>query len=199
MDLGILTKGGFAMIPLIMISVMAVAIIIERFVYLRKIDDFRGDDFKRLKAYMLGQNYKEAVFFLSGFRAPVAELMNIVVNERESEKNEIEVSVELEGMKKIGQIFKYLPILKVLPNLATLLGLLGTVTGMIKNFAVVSNLGTGDPKALASGISEALITTATGLMIAIPILFFYTLIINKANNIEEKMQIYASETLKLIK
>ncbi len=199
MDFGFITKGGLAMIPLVFISILAVTLLVERFIYLKKIDDFKNDDFKRLKSYLLGENYKEAIFFLSSFKAPIAELMQKIVKERDSDKNEIEVIIELEGMKKVGLIYRYMPILKVLPNLATLLGLLGTVTGMIQNFAVVSQLGTGDPSALANGISEALITTATGLSIAIPILFVYTLLVSKANNLEDKMQIYASETLKLIK
>jgi biopolymer transport protein ExbB len=63
---------------------------------------------------------------------------------------------------------------------------------------IVAQIGTGDPTALASGISEALVTTATGLIIAIPTVFFYTLLDNKADNLEKRLYIFINEINKII-
>ena len=82
-------------------------------------------------------------------------------------------SVEESGRQVIGNLEKYLTTLGTIAQITPLLGLLGTVIGMIKVFSAITTQGVGNPGVLAGGISEALITTATGLCIAIPSLFFY--------------------------
>lgn len=198
MDFNLLEKGGIVMYFLFGLSIIAVALILERFFYYKKINDFKEMEFKKIKSYILGLNFNEAIAFLIKFNSPISKISKIAIEMKDMPRKEIDISVELEQMKATKDIFKYINILKVFPNLATLMGLLGTVLGMIKNFIVVASAGTGDPSALASGISEALITTATGLIIAIPLIFINAIIENKAADIEERIQIYSSEILKLI-
>jgi|YNPMSStandDraft_1061717.scaffolds.fasta_scaffold00013_28 biopolymer transport protein ExbB len=194
-----LKAGGILMYPLILNSIFAFAIILERFFYYKKINDFKDINFIRFKSFLLAKNYDEALLFLKTFKSPILKISETLIKEKRISNPDLDMVAELEIMKVLTDIYKFLPILKVLPNISTMLGLLGTVLGMIKNFAVVAQVGTGDPKALASGISEALITTATGLFIAIPIVLFFTILENRANSIEDKIQVYTKEILKLLK
>lgn len=193
-----LVKGGPVMIPLFLISLLALTLIIERFIYFRKNDDFNENDFKVIKAMIIVKNYSDSKNYLQKFMSPIAKTIQILIDSNHLSKDDRENLLEIESMKQERIINKFLPVLKILPNLATLLGLLGTVTGMIKNFMIVAQIGTGDPTALASGISEALITTATGLIIAIPTVFFYTLLDNKADNLEKRLYIFINEINKII-
>ncbi len=193
-----LIKGGPVMIPLFLVSLLALTLIIERFIYFKKNDDFNENDFKIIKAMIIIKNYNEVKAYLGKFLSPIAKTILMLIDSVELGKDDRENLLDIESMKQERVINRFLPILKILPNLATLLGLLGTVTGMIKNFMIVAQIGTGDPTALASGISEALITTATGLIIAIPTVFFYTLLDNKADNLEKRLYIFINEINKII-
>ena len=88
-------------------------------------------------------------------------------------------------------VTRFLPVLNTVGNIAPLLGLLGTITGMIKAFESIAEAGTGDPKVVAGGISEALITTATGLIIAIPAIVFYRYLGAKADSSRTSIEVYA--------
>ncbi|MBN1291923.1 MAG: MotA/TolQ/ExbB proton channel family protein [Candidatus Latescibacteria bacterium] len=88
-------------------------------------------------------------------------------------------------------VTRFLPVLNTVGNIAPLLGLLGTITGMIKAFESIAEAGTGDPKVVAGGISEALITTATGLIIAIPAIIFYRYLGSKADSSRTSIEVYA--------
>ena len=86
---------------------------------------------------------------------------------------------------------RFLPVLNTVGNIAPLLGLLGTITGMISAFESIAEAGTGDPKVVAKGIQEALITTATGLVIAIPAIVFYRYLGAKADSSRSSIEVYA--------
>lgn len=86
---------------------------------------------------------------------------------------------------------RFLPVLNTVGNIAPLLGLLGTITGMISAFESIAEAGTGDPKVVAKGIQEALITTATGLVIAIPSIIFYRYLGHKADSSRTSIEMYA--------
>jgi len=90
-----------------------------------------------------------------------------------------------------GYVGKFLPALNTVGSIATLMGLLGTITGMINAFNAIAASGTGDPKIVAAGISEALITTATGLIIAIPSVVFYRYLSHKADMSRGGIELYA--------
>ncbi|MFA6470650.1 MAG: MotA/TolQ/ExbB proton channel family protein [Candidatus Latescibacterota bacterium] len=90
-----------------------------------------------------------------------------------------------------GYVGKYLPALATVGSIATLMGLLGTITGMISAFNSIASSGTGDPKVVAGGISEALITTATGLFIAIPAVVGYRYLAGKADSARSGLELYA--------
>lgn len=90
-----------------------------------------------------------------------------------------------------GYVGKFLPALDTVGSISTLMGLLGTITGMIGAFSAIAASGTGDPKVVAGGIAEALITTATGLIIAIPSVVAYRYLANKADQSRGGIELYA--------
>jgi biopolymer transport protein ExbB len=101
-----------------------------------------------------------------------------------------ELLMTIEDASK-SYVTRFLPVLNTVGNVAPLLGLLGTITGMISAFESIAASGTGDPKVVAGGISEALITTATGLLIAIPSIVFYRYLGHKADNSRSSVEVYA--------
>jgi len=88
-------------------------------------------------------------------------------------------------------VTRFLPVLNTVGNVSPLLGLLGTITGMIVAFESIAASGTGDPRVVAGGISQALITTATGLIIAIPAIIFYRYLGHKADSARSSIEVYA--------
>ena len=102
-------------------------------------------------------------------------------------KDELVYEVDQAGTAYLG---RNLSVLRTIANIATLTGLLGTISGMIRSFNAIAQAGTGDPKVVASGISEALITTATGLIIAIPTLVSYQFLSSRAEASREQLEPY---------
>jgi biopolymer transport protein ExbB len=88
-------------------------------------------------------------------------------------------------------VTRFLPVMNTISSIATLMGLLGTITGMIGAFGAIAASGTGDPRVVAAGISEALITTATGLIIALPTVVVYRFIVTRAEDARTKVELYA--------
>lgn len=110
----------------------------------------------------------------------------------QSEQNEVrdELFVTIDDAIK-GYVSKFLPALDTVGSISTLMGLLGTITGMIQAFASIAQSGTGDPKVVAGGIAQSLITTATGLSIAIPAVVLYRYLANKADQARAGIELYA--------
>ena len=165
--------GGWLMLPIILSSVVAVAIAAERFWTLRRKRIFPkglvSAVSKLHRQGKLGDEQLEEIRSSSPLgRVLAAGLVN-VGHSREVMKESIEES----GRQVVLEMERFLNALGTVASIAPLLGLLGTVIGMIKVFSVITTQGVGDPSVLAGGISEALITTAAGLSVAIPSLIFY--------------------------
>ena len=192
-------KGGPMMYPLVLCSILSLTFILERLWTL-----FRVPAGERSEAYLdevegilKKQGEKAAVERVAKGRGPLnyvfAALIKrydtLVLEEREFEdmRRELITTAEDAGMGYLG---RFLPVLATIGAIATLLGLLGTITGMIKAFASIAQSGVGDPAVVARGISEALITTATGLMIAIPTIVLYRYLANRADRMLERLELY---------
>jgi biopolymer transport protein ExbB len=159
-----LLPGGIIMIPIVLISLWMWALIIERLFYIRRMR--RGDiNIKEAVEVVRGRHLS---FLSDGLRTRfVSRFIKDRVGQRDLDRNIINQC----AMKERPFLRRYLAVITVLAAVAPLLGLLGTVTGMITTFNVISVFGTGNAKAMAGGISEALITTQSGLLVAIPGLF----------------------------
>ena len=114
---------------------------------------------------------------------------------KEETQESLELKMEEAIVQKTSHLRKGLSTIKLLSSIAPLLGLLGTVTGMIATFQSITLFGTGDPKLMAGGISQALVTTALGLVAAIPLVFIHNFLSSKANAL---ISIFEEQSLGLI-
>ena len=168
------------MIPLILTSLWMWALIIERVLYFRRID--RED-----------VNLKQAVEMLKGKPLPDGSnglgirVLRGFLKERTGNRKLDQSILDLCAMRERPGLKGYVSVIVVLAAVAPLFGLLGTVTGMMTTFDVISVFGTGNAKAMAGGISEALITTQSGLLVAIPGLFISAFLLRRADSLESRL------------
>ena len=167
-------QGGIFMWPLLFFSVLAATVAIERFIVFSKarinVNEFLT---KIRKALLVNRNVKEAIKVCEQNKGPVASVMKAGLLRYGQPRDEIEKTIENAALYELDRLEKRLGVLGTTANVAPMLGFLGTVAGMIRSFATLAEQGLTNPAAVAVGISEALITTATGLIIAIPAQLIY--------------------------
>ena len=165
--------GGWLMLPIIACSIVALAIIVERIwsLQMRRV----------LPKHLVAQVWRwEKVHQLNGENlrdlqdsSPLGSILAAGITNRYQSRDIMKESIEDIGRHVVHELERYLNTLGTIAAITPLLGLLGTVIGMIKVFATITTQGVGNPGALAGGISEALLTTAAGMSVAIPTLMFY--------------------------
>lgn len=169
----IISAGGLLMLPIVICSVVAVAIVFERFWTLRRSrvlpPNLVAETWKKLGS---NQMTREQIQQLrSG--SPLGSVLAAGLINRNGDRDQLRNAIEDAGGHAAHELERYLPALGTIAAATPLLGLLGTVIGMIRVFTNITTLGVGNPSQLAGGISQALITTAGGLMVAIPALMFH--------------------------
>lgn len=169
----LIRAGGWLMLPIILCSIISVAIVLERFWSLRRKRVMPGKDMENIhvwaKQHELDQGHIEALRNSS----PCGRILAAALDNRNRSREIIKEVVQDTGRHVVYDLEKYLNTLGTIAGVTPLLGLLGTVIGMISVFSAIITYGVGDPTHLAGGISEALITTAAGLSVAIPTYSFY--------------------------
>lgn len=178
-------KFGFVFWPLALCSITALTFIIERlFTFVRSRSRIGTEQFIASIADSLRkENIMEAVSTCEEAGGPLANVLKAgllrysqsQIEERNITKEEIQEAIEEASLLEIPELERNLPVLGTVAVVSPLFGLLGTVTGMISAFTTIALEGTGDPQQLAGGISQALLTTAAGLTVAIPCLIFFQL------------------------
>ncbi len=196
--LDFIIKGGVVMIPILACSVIALAIVIERFINLTEGKVIPKDFFARIKGLLLEGHINEALSICSKSNKPIAKIIEAGIMKYYFGRDEIKEAIEDAGRHEIASVEKYLNILSTIAGVAPLLGLLGTVTGMIKVFNIISLGGIGKAEELAGGIGEALITTAAGLSIAIPTLVFHNIFSERADRLILKMEKSSMELTEIL-
>ncbi len=193
--LELLTAGGFLMIPLLLCSVVVVAICIERLYTLngRKIapPHLLATVWQQLKADQLDTTKLRTLKQSSPLGRILAAGLSNAYHGREVMKE----SIQEAASHVVHELERYLNTLGTIAAVTPLLGLLGTVMGMIKVFAEIMAQGTGNASVLAGGISEALITTAAGLSVAIPALVMHRYFVGRIDAIVVELE---QETIKLV-
>jgi biopolymer transport protein ExbB len=161
------------MVPIIVCSIVALAIIAERFWALRTPRVVPSQLVVQAWQWVQGGQITETRLEELRTSSPLGKILAAALVSRDLDRDIMRESVEDIGRQVVHELERYLNTLGTIASITPLLGLLGTVIGMIKVFAVITTQGVGDPSVLAGGISEALITTAAGLSVAIPALIFY--------------------------
>ncbi|MGD2055184.1 MAG: MotA/TolQ/ExbB proton channel family protein [Gammaproteobacteria bacterium] len=171
--LELVEAGGWLMLPIIACSVIALAIIGERIWSLRVSrvlpKNLVAQVWRWEKIRQLNDQHLQELQSSS----PLGTILAAGILSRNEDRNVMKESIEDTGRHVVHELERYLNSLGTIAAISPLLGLLGTVIGMIKVFATITTQGVGNPGALAGGISEALITTAAGMSVAIPTLMFY--------------------------
>ena len=156
------------MIPILLCSVISIAVIIERGISLRR---------RRVLPDRLRQFLEGAKSPPSSDPSPLGELLSCGFRHREEPRGQTEEALQFMIKQTAGRLERGLVILEIVAVISPLLGLLGTVIGMVEVFNVISQLGVGRAQALSAGISQALISTIAGLVVAIPALVAYNIYI----------------------
>ncbi len=191
----LIQSGGWLMLPISFCSVIAVAICAERAWALRSKRVAPPELFAQICAWH-GQNLAAAQQCqLLGDSSPLGQVLAAGIAAQALGRDAMKESIEGAASQVIHALERYLNTLGSIASITPLLGLLGTVIGMIKVFRVIKLDGIADPGLLAGGISEALITTAAGLSVAIPTLFFYRFFRSRVDALVVGME---EEALKLI-
>ena len=158
----ILAKGGLIMVPLLLSSMLALAVIRERCLFWRRFRKYEGGE--TILSLMVAGHLTEATKMARTSQHPVARVLLAGLEHPYSAPG---MAMEAASQAELYRLKRSLPVLDTIITLAPLLGLLGTITGMINSFGIVSEAGLGQPHAITGGVAEALIATATGLSIAI--------------------------------
>jgi biopolymer transport protein ExbB len=196
----LLQKGGFIMVIIVLLSLVGTVIIIERLLFFRKIRVDEEKMISRLKSALEKGHFDEAVSICENNPAPITNLMKVGIEHRNYGEAEIKESIMNAANLEIPQLERFLPALGTVAHIAPLLGLLGTVTGNIEAFGVLGQFAAGgDPRALANGIAEALITTAAGIVVAVPAITFYNHLVSKVNHIIIRLENRVGELVLLLK
>ncbi len=193
-----LVKGGILMIPLIICSVLSLAIIIEKILTLKK-DKVIIPEVKSVIENISSEEDKPiALKVCKKYPGVLSNLITLVLNHQGTSYTLMREELSDSGRQEIRVLEKGLGILETIAAVAPVLGLLGTVLGMIKVFGVISVQGVGEASALSGGISEALITTAVGLSVGIPALIFYNYFTSKAEELILDIENISNNLLKKI-
>ena len=193
--LELVKAGGWLMVPILLCSVIAMAIVVERFWALRR-DRIAPENL----VAQVGQWARSGELSEERLRAmrrgsSLGRVLAAGLGARDRSREVMKESIENIGRHVVHDLERYLNALGTIAAITPLLGLLGTVIGMIKVFAVITSQGVGDPGVLASGISEALLTTAAGLTVAIPALMFHRYFRGRIDGLVVTME---AEALKMV-
>ena len=171
--LEIVKAGGWLMAPIILCAVLALGIIMERFWTLQQNKVIPEDLTARVWGWIKnGQLDHEKIQSLHQ-GSPLGQILAVGLLNRDRDRTVMKESIEDTGRHVVHELERYLDTLGTVAAITPLLGLLGTVIGMVKVFTAITTHGVGNPAVLAGGIAEALITTAAGLTVAIPALIGY--------------------------
>lgn len=200
----LLLKGGMFIIPLALCSLVGLAIIVDRWLYLRsagkeaeyllqQIDVLaQSDEFDKIESLCQEHGGLLAGIFLSGIRKfrQLREDPNL-----DFVQQEISKMMEDASIANTNDLERRLPILATVGNVAPLFGFAGTVTGMIRAFGDIAATANPNAQVVAAGIEEALVTTATGLLIAIPAVIFYNYFANQIDTLNARTEETANNVL----
>lgn len=166
-------QGGIMMYPLVFCSVVALAVIVERLISLRRNKILIPEILAVKEQFSSNEDVSIVRSVCKKFSGPLGNIFIKCLDNRDLQGDDLRATIEDEGRQEVRSLSRGLGVLETIAGVAPLLGLLGTVLGMIEVFNVIESVGVGQAKALSGGIAKALITTATGLFIGIPALVAY--------------------------
>lgn len=200
--LQVFLAGGPVMLPILLCSVFALAIILEKFWHLHKIkidtQQFLNSILEKIKRHEI----KEALQACENTKSPISHILKAGILKYDRSRAQIKEAIEDASLYEIPKLEKNLTALATIAHVSPLLGLLGTVTGMVRCFQTIQAKATAfhpvSPGDLAGGIWEALLTTVAGLVVAIPTFVVYNYLVSRINNFIVEMEKAATELVNFL-
>jgi biopolymer transport protein ExbB len=194
--------GGPVMWPILFCSVFALAIALEKFWHLHRITNDDQDFLRKIVEKMKRHETKEALQICDATHSPIANILKAGILKYDRPRQQIIESIEDASLYEIPRIERNLGALATIAHVAPLLGLLGTVTGMVRCFQTIQVKAAGfhpvSPGDLAGGIWEALLTTVAGLVVAIPTFVVYNYLVSRINNFILEMEKASTELVNFL-
>lgn len=195
-------KGGPIMGLIILCSVIAFAVFLERVWYLRNAQIDTNRFMKEISNKLKTNKVMEALDMCNITKGPIARILKAGIIKHDRSRQEIKEAIEDAGVHEVPSLERNLGVLATIAHISPLLGLLGTVVGMLKAFQVIEEKATSmipiNPGDLAGGIWEALITTVAGLSVAIPTYVVYNYLVSKVDSFVVEMEKSATELVNLL-
>lgn len=181
------------MYPILICSVIALAIFLDRIWVYHSLKRTTGPLFYEVERMLADGQVEGALKFCQQQSTPMGRVLQVPLKHRGASRAHIKTLVEEVGRRETAALERYLGLLGTIATISPLLGLLGTVMGMIRAFSVIASEGVGTPATLGGGISEALLTTAAGLSVAVPTLLLHKYLSSRVDNSILEMEEYTMQ------
>lgn len=191
-------KFSWVMTVILVVSVIAIALIVERFIYFGKRRVKAARFFEKVKETFATGGIPEVLALVKNYDVPFAHIVRVAFENYNLPDEMIVELMESEILEQRTKMERFFGGLNTIGNVAPLLGLLGTVLGLINAFANIATSGSGGPAVVAKGVQEALYTTAFGLIVAVPTIFAYNYFAKKSTDLTDEMESFMRQLLKLI-
>jgi biopolymer transport protein ExbB len=194
----VIQKGGYLMYPIALCSIIALAIFLERlWTYVKVRQQFR-ELAHQVEPLVAKDRHDDAIAICHKSDSPLAKVFLAALRVVGRSRDQIKAVVEETGRREAAPLQRFLGLLGTIATISPLLGLLGTVLGMIRAFNVIASQGMGTPATLGGGISEALITTAAGMTVAIPVILAHRYLTGRLDQLTIEMEEYSLRLVDLL-
>jgi biopolymer transport protein ExbB len=187
------SKGGVIMWPILLFSVYGMSLCFERWMQYRKEEKALSSRWTIIKD--TSEKTKEGALSLFNEDHSSDRITRIILGNGDTDQSVLIEQVRCTYLDENANIEKHLGIISVVATLLPMLGLLGTVMGMIESFDAIAQFGSGNPSVVADGISEALITTEAGLITSIPLFYFHQVLSGRADSLIRRLNEYTMHIL----
>lgn len=194
----IFIRGGPLMYPILFCSIIGWAIFMERLYAFFRVRRHLRPFHARITDLLESHRSEEAVALCADNNGPLASILSVVLKNRGRQRSYLKTRAEEVGERETEFLQRYLGLLGTIANITPLLGLLGTVLGMIEAFQVIAREGMGTPASLGGGISQALITTAAGLTVAVPMLLLHRYLLSRSQRLVLELEEATMQIIDLV-
>ncbi len=191
-------KGGFMMYPLILCSIVLLATVIERFVAFRRASMDGDELLEELKTLYKSDDPSEAIQLCEKLNRPISRVLARGLKNVNRDHQALEMAMVQEADNEIPVLESNLMVLRTIVTISPLLGLLGTISGIMASFRSVSVNGLSSPGAVLSGVAEALISTATGITLAVIAVICYNYFTHLAHKFADDLEFYSTELVNFV-
>jgi biopolymer transport protein ExbB len=192
-------KGGWVMVPIILLSLVAIYIFVERFYVITRAGHEDMNFMNRIKDYIYDSKIDAAVALCKSSKSPASRMVEKGISRIGRPLNDVNTAIENVGKLEVYKLEKGLPTLATVAGAAPMIGFLGTVIGMIKSFYDMANAGNNiNVSLLSSGIYTALVTTVAGLIVGILAYFAYNILVSKVEKVIFRLEATSTEFMDIL-